>query len=175
MRILGATVTAALLALVAACASQPPATSRVAVPDKLAPGPNESLALIVPARGVQSYECRARRDQAGGYERVDAPGGEAIPWLLLAAKSVGPAGSFSRVTSVQRVRTVWGRRAGDRLCASHGRDDGPCELHGGLLLLHRPLTTLAASPNAWRGVHTLGGAAAREDPQQEATCRSDSW
>ena len=33
---------------------------------------------------------------------------EAIPWLLLAAKSVGPAGSFSRVTSVQRVRTVGG-------------------------------------------------------------------
>jgi uncharacterized protein DUF3455 len=149
MRILSAIVTAALLALVAACASQPPATSRVAVPDKLAPGPNESLALIVPARGVQIYECRARRDQAGGYvwvfvapeadlldargnrigrhyagphwesadgskivgtvrERVDAPGVEAIPWLLLAAKSVGPAGSFSRVTSVQRVRTVGG-------------------------------------------------------------------
>ena len=33
---------------------------------------------------------------------------EAIPWLLLAAKSVGSAGSFSKVTSIQRVSTVGG-------------------------------------------------------------------
>ena len=38
-----------------------------AVPDKLQPGANESLARIVPAKGVQIYECRARRDQSG-YE-----------------------------------------------------------------------------------------------------------
>jgi hypothetical protein len=140
---------ASLLALVAACASQPSPASTITVPDRLAPGGNASLALIVPARGVQIYECRARRDQAGGYEwvfvapeadlldarghkigrhyagphwestdgskivgtvkeRADAPGGNAIPWLLLAAKSVGPEGAFSKITSVQRVRTVGG-------------------------------------------------------------------
>jgi hypothetical protein len=33
---------------------------------------------------------------------------DAIPWLLLAAKSVGSEGSFSRVTSIQRVNTVGG-------------------------------------------------------------------
>ena len=33
---------------------------------------------------------------------------DAIPWLLLAAKSVGSEGSFSKVTSVQRVNTVGG-------------------------------------------------------------------
>ena len=41
-------------------------------------------------------------------ERADAPAGGSIPWLLLAAKSVGPEGSFSRVTSVQRLHTVGG-------------------------------------------------------------------
>jgi Protein of unknown function (DUF3455) len=31
------------------------------VPDSLKPGANESLALIVPAKGVQIYECRASK------------------------------------------------------------------------------------------------------------------
>ena len=38
--------------LAAGCASTVP------VPDNLKPGANESLALIVPAKGVQIYECR---------------------------------------------------------------------------------------------------------------------
>ena len=41
-------------------------------------------------------------------ERADAPAADAIPWLLLTAKSVGPDGSFSKVTSIQRVNTVGG-------------------------------------------------------------------
>ncbi len=41
-------------------------------------------------------------------ERVDAPVAGAIPWLLLAARSVGPEGSFSKVTSVQRGNTHGG-------------------------------------------------------------------
>jgi hypothetical protein len=144
-------VTALLLVvlLVAACASQQPPMSMVKVPDKLKPGANESLAMIFPAKGVQIYECRARKDQVGGYEwafvapeadlfdargnrtgrhyagphweatdgskilgavkeSADAPVADAIPWLLLAAKSVGPEGSFSKVTSVQRINTVGG-------------------------------------------------------------------
>jgi hypothetical protein len=144
------TVTAFLLALlVGACASAQPPTSVVRVPDKLKPGANESLAIIVPAKGVQIYECRARKDQVGEYEwafvapeadlfdargnrigrhyagphwgstdgskilgtlkeRADAPVADAIPWLLLTAKSVGSEGAFSKVTSVQRVSTVGG-------------------------------------------------------------------
>ena len=143
-------VTAFLLVfLVTACASSQPPTSTVQVPDKLKPGANESLAMIVPAKGVQIYECRARTDQVGGYawafvapeadlfdahggrigrhyagphwesidgskilgtvkEQTDAPMVDAIPWLLLAAKSVGSEGSFSKVTSIQRVNTVGG-------------------------------------------------------------------
>ncbi len=40
--------------------------------------------------------------------RVDAPQAGAIPWLLLATRSAGPAGKFAKVTSVQRVATVGG-------------------------------------------------------------------
>jgi hypothetical protein len=137
-----------LMLLVAACASPQP-VSIVKMPEKLIPGANESLAMIVPAKGVQIYECRAKKDQAGAYEwafvapdadlldargnrigrhyagphwestdgskivgtvkeRAEAPVAGAIPWLLLAAKSVGPEGSFSKVTSIQRVNTVGG-------------------------------------------------------------------
>ncbi len=137
-----------LVPLVAACAS-PQRPTVVKVPETLKPGVNEALAMIVPAMGVQIYECRARRDSGGGYEwafvapeadlfdargkrigrhdagphwestdgskilgtlkeRADAPVPDAIPWLLLTAKSVGSEGSFSKVTSVQRVNTVGG-------------------------------------------------------------------
>ncbi|HEX9480172.1 MAG TPA: DUF3455 domain-containing protein [Methylomirabilota bacterium] len=138
-----------LIVLVAACASPPSPMSAISVPEKLRPAAGESLAMIIGARGVQIYECRARKDQPGAYEwafvapeadlfdgrgrkvgrhyagphwesvdgskilgtvkeRADAPVAGAIPWLLLTAKSVGPAGAFSRVTSVQRVNTVGG-------------------------------------------------------------------
>src|ERR1700730_13184928 len=130
--------------LVAACVSPQPPTSMIKVPDRLQPGANESLTMIVPAKGGQIYECRARKDRVGkdewGFgapeaelfdargnrigrhyagphwesadgskvlgtvkERADAPVADAIPWLLLAAKSVGSEGSFSKVTSIQGV------------------------------------------------------------------------
>jgi hypothetical protein len=38
------------------------------VPDKLKAGANESLVMIVPAKGVQIYDCRARKDPGAGYE-----------------------------------------------------------------------------------------------------------
>lgn len=138
-----------LALIVAACASPQPSSSVVKVPDKLKPGASESLAMIVPAKGVQIYECRIRKDQVAGYEwafvapeadlfdgrgngigrhyagphwestdgskilgtvkeRSDAEVADAIPWLLLAAKSVGPEGLFSKVTNIQRVNTVGG-------------------------------------------------------------------
>lgn len=139
-----------LLGLFAAgCASSQPLKSAVQVPDKLKPGANESLAMIVAAKGAQIYECRSRKDQTGDYEwafvapeadlfdaggnriglhyagpqwesadgskilgtvkeHADASTADAIQWLLLTAKSVGPEGSFSKVTSVQRLNTVGG-------------------------------------------------------------------
>jgi hypothetical protein len=138
-----------LALLLGGCAGAQLSTSPVAVPDKLKPAAKESMAMVVPAKGVQIYECRARKDAVAGYEwafvgpeaelfdahgkrigrhyggphweaadgskivgtlkeRADAPAAEAIPWLLLAAKSVGPEGAFSKVTSIQRVNTVGG-------------------------------------------------------------------
>jgi hypothetical protein len=149
------TVTPIVFALfAAACASVNTPSSTAGVPDKLKPGPNESLAMIVTAKGVQIYECREKKDQAGAYEwafvapeaalfdaggktigrhyagphweaadgsklagavkeRVDAPSPDAIPWLLLTTKSVGPQGVFSKVTSMQRVHTVGGAAPGN--------------------------------------------------------------
>ena len=138
-----------LALLVAACARLQQATPTANVPEKLTLRPNESLTMIVPAKGVQIYECRAKKDQAGTYEwafvapeaalfdtsgkkigrhyagpywestdgskiagtvkeRTDSPRADAIPWLLLVAKSVGPQGSFSKITAIQRVNTIGG-------------------------------------------------------------------
>jgi Protein of unknown function (DUF3455) len=123
------------------------------VPEKLRPAGNESLSMIVPAKGDQIYECRDAkwvfvapeaelfdaagkkigRHYAGPHweaadgsrivgavrERADAPTAGAIPWLLLSAKSVGPEGAFSKVTSIQRVATKGGvAPAGD--CSQAG-------------------------------------------------------
>ena len=41
-------------------------------------------------------------------QKADAPAANAIPWLLLGTKSVGPQGAFSKVTSIQRVSTTGG-------------------------------------------------------------------
>jgi hypothetical protein len=123
------------------CASQQPARS-IDVPQTLKPGATEELAMIVPAKGVQIYECRDAKwafiapeaelydangkrigrhyagpswEAADGSRivgavksRADAPGAGNIPWLLLSAKSVGAEGTFSRMTSVQRVSTSGG-------------------------------------------------------------------
>lgn len=133
---------------VSACAQVPNVTPAVQVPDKIKGAAGESLAMIVAAKGVQIYECRATKStgtadwvfvapeaelfdnsgkKVGSHyagprwessdgstiagalkERIDAPQADAIPWLLLTARSVGPDGSFSKVTSVQRVNTVGG-------------------------------------------------------------------
>ena len=128
------------LAIAAAGCATPAAN--VSVPEALKPGANESLAMVVPAKGVQIYECRAGQwafvapeaelfdssgrkigrhyagpqwESADGSRiagtlkaRADAPVPGAIPWLLLAAQSVGGPGAFSKVTSVQRVATAGG-------------------------------------------------------------------
>ena len=135
---------AGLAVTVAACTSTP----TVVVPDTLKPSAGETAVLTSPARGVQIYECRARKDGAG-FEwafvapeaelfdaksrsigthgagptwqasdgsrivgsvkaRADAPVSGAVPWLLLNAKSTGPAGAFAAVTSIQRINTAGG-------------------------------------------------------------------
>lgn len=40
--------------------------------------------------------------------RADATAAGAIPWLLLTTKAAGGSGTFSKVTSVQRINTIGG-------------------------------------------------------------------
>jgi hypothetical protein len=42
-------------------------------------------------------------------QKVDAPGGQGVPWLLLKAKSTEGTGAFAKVTSIQRVDTSGGK------------------------------------------------------------------
>ncbi|MCM3564284.1 DUF3455 domain-containing protein [Hydrogenophaga intermedia] len=49
--------------------------------------------------------------------RADAPQADAIPWLLLSARSVGNEGRFARVTQIQRVNTQGGT-APARACSA---------------------------------------------------------
>lgn len=141
-------VAASFLLISAGCTTMEsgPTTS---VPPAIATAPDESLALVTPAQGVQIYECRASKTMPGAYEwtfvapeadlfdrngkrigrhyagphweltdgskiaasvkaRADAPQPDAIPWLLLSARSVGPDGTLSKVSSIQRTNTVGG-------------------------------------------------------------------
>jgi hypothetical protein len=138
-----------ILVLFAGHAAAQPSSPHTSMAQKLKVDPEESLAMIVPAKGVQIYECRAGKAGEGGYawvfvgpeadlfdmrgmkigshyagphwEATDgsklvasvkasaaSPEGGAIPWLLLGAKSVGPEGAFSKVSSIRRVHTVGG-------------------------------------------------------------------
>jgi hypothetical protein len=134
----------ALAIAMTACTSAP----KIEAPEQLRPAAGETRAIVVAARGVQIYECIARKEGTGfewdfvapeaelfdantrsiGHHgsgpswqardgsrvvgtvqaRADSPVPGAIPWLLLTTKSVGPAGTFSNVTSVQRVNTAGG-------------------------------------------------------------------
>jgi hypothetical protein len=60
-------ITCSLPLLLAACSGMQKPTAAVTVPDRLQPQPDESLAMIVAAKGVQVYECRAKADGAGEY------------------------------------------------------------------------------------------------------------
>jgi hypothetical protein len=142
-------IASSLCIFAVSCSSVRTPERAVNVPDKLKPRANESLVHIVPAKGVQIYECRAKSGEAGGYgwtfvapvadlfdasgnkigrhyagphwesadgskiagvvkESASAPRADAIPWLLLITKPVGPQGTFSNITSIQRVNTVGG-------------------------------------------------------------------
>ena len=56
----------ASLVVLNACKSPTP----LPVPDALRPGTHESLAMIVPAKGVQIYECRVKKETSTGTEWV---------------------------------------------------------------------------------------------------------
>ena len=49
--------------------------------------------------------------------QAEAPRAGAIPWLLLATKSVGPDGTLAGVTSIQRINTEGGTAPGADACS----------------------------------------------------------
>src|SRR5205814_3127392 len=57
-----------LPALLAACASQPPAPAPAPVPDALRPAAGEAVVTTLAARGVQIYECRVKKDNPNATE-----------------------------------------------------------------------------------------------------------
>ncbi len=64
--------------------------------------------------GGPSWEANDGSKIVGAVKaRDDGPDANAIPWLLLSAKSTGPEGAFSRVVSIQRVATVGGKAPAD--------------------------------------------------------------
>jgi len=59
-----------LFAVLAGCASESSAPTSQPVPDKLRPAEGETLVSTVAARGVQIYECRAKKDDPAAAEWV---------------------------------------------------------------------------------------------------------
>ena len=51
--------------LLAGCAATQPSSI---IPQKLNPSAGESMTMLVPAKGVQIYECRIQQGQPGAYE-----------------------------------------------------------------------------------------------------------
>ena len=60
-------IASSLCILAASCSNVRTPDATVNVPDKLKPQGDEALVQIVPAKGVQLYECRAKSGEVGGY------------------------------------------------------------------------------------------------------------
>ncbi len=73
-------------------------------------GPTRCAAFDPTAHGAGPHWQAADGSRIVGkvVQRADAPTPSAIAWLLLATQSAGPNGSFSDITSIQRVNTVGG-------------------------------------------------------------------
>jgi hypothetical protein len=69
----------------------------------------------------------------GTVKGVPTPDERRDPLAAVGRESVGPDGSFSKVTSIQRVNTL--AVSCDRVFASGRREAGARQLHRGLLLL----------------------------------------
>ncbi len=74
--------------------------------------------------------------------RDDGPDPNAIPWLLLAAKSTSGSGVLSKTTSIQRLRTVGGKAPSEGCAvAAHAGQGSAHPVPGRLLLLYRQTLT----------------------------------
>jgi hypothetical protein len=147
------TVVPALL-VVGAC------TTIVATPEALHPGANTSLAMVVPAKGVQIYECRAKKT-ADGFE-----------WAFV-APDANLYDARGRTLGHHGAGPYWQAADGSRVTATvKARADAPTA--GNI-----PWLLLAAADNgnagSFRGVthiqrvNTVGGIAPAEGCDAAAT------
>jgi hypothetical protein len=60
-------------------------------------------------------------------QRANAPSANAVPWLLLKATSNQGAGTFARVTYIQRVDTVGGQAPADGCDKSRAGSEAPVD------------------------------------------------
>ncbi len=141
----------AIALLQAACAGLPPPNATAELPAALRPATHETLAMIVPARGVQIYECRARKDPPAAYE-----------WAFVAPK----AELFD--TRGQRIGRHyagphWESNDGSRIVATvKERVDAPtADAIPWLLLAARPVVPQGAfgKVTSIQRVNTVGGKA----------------
>ena len=140
------TLSALAFAGVAGCSSTP----AIDVPEPLKPAASEELAMTVAARGVQIYECRARKDGAGYEWAFIAPDAELFD---ARSHSVGRHGAGP----------FWQANDGSRVVgAVKARADAPAASAIPWLLL---TTKSTGSPGAFSGItsvqriNTAGGVA----------------
>jgi hypothetical protein len=93
------------LSLLAGCVGSAPLT----VPKALEPGAGETLALVVPARGVQIYQCRISKDGEAGEWAFVAPDADLFDarGKPIGRHGAGPfweASDGSRVTGTVKAR-----------------------------------------------------------------------
>jgi hypothetical protein len=136
----------ALAVATTACTSAP----KVDVPDSLRPAAGEVVALTTPARGVQIYECRGRKDGAGFEWSFVAPEAELFD---AKSRSVGHHGAGP----------TWQASDGSRIVGSlKARADAPVTGAIPWLLLSAKSTGSAgalAGVTSVQRINTAGGVA----------------
>jgi hypothetical protein len=136
---------AALALGLAACAGAP----AIAVPAALAAGANESLAMVVPARGVQIYQCRAKGDShewafvAPDAELLDARGN------VIGQHGAGPtwrALDGSQVSATLKARADAPVAGAIPWLLLAARDTGPAGAFSGITSIQRVNTAGGLAP-----------------------------
>jgi len=103
-----------LLAVIAGCANMQPTQPLVHVPDKLKAGADETLAMIVPARGVQIYECGVNNADPARFE-----------WIFKAPEAELFDQAGNRIGK-HYAGPTWESDDGSKVVgAAKARDDGP--------------------------------------------------
>ena len=141
----------AVALVLGACATAP---SEPPLPDALRGAPNEQLLMSLAAKGVQIYECRARKDGSG------------TEWAFVAPEAM-LADRAGRVVGRHYAGPTWEAGDGSKIVGTvKGRADAPAEGAIPWLLLSTRSTGpagLLAKVTSVQRVNTVGGVAPPAD------------